>query len=319
MVGQRVVVRRVLPGQRGPTGGPAFVDALGVCERWDVAEGVALLRREDGSAVQIRIADVVSGKPVPPRPSVRMRVTAREAEEHALLIWPRLDTAELGDWVLRSDPLLTPGQRVVKRANSCLAMGSPGTGLADALAQVRAFYAERARRALLQVETGSDIDHDAVAAGWLPLPEGAATFHLAPLGRALRALPRDVPSVEVVEDPGEARVEAPGVRGRAVLDGDWLGIHDLAVEPAQRRRGLARAALAALLDWGASRGALTAWLHVEVGNTAALALYEPLGFTAHHGYRYLALPEGDDRGLGAGDDGDTDGDAGTHSTVGTGA
>jgi ribosomal protein S18 acetylase RimI-like enzyme len=315
-VGQRVVVRRVLPGQRGPTGGPAFTDALGICERWDTSEGVALLRREDGSSLKIRIADVVSGKPVPPRPSVRMRVSAREAEEHALLIWPRLDIARLGDWVLRSDPLLTPGQRVVKRANSCLAMGSPGTGLVEALARVKEFYAERDRPALLQVETGSDIDVDAVALGWRPLPEGAATFHLASVARARRALPRDLPALDTVEDPGEVRVVARGVRARAVLDGDWLGIHDLAVDAAYRRRGLARAALAVLLDWGASRGALTAWLHVEVGNTAALALYEPLGFAAHHGYRYLAAPDGEDDGEA---EGEAVGDAGTHSTAATGA
>lgn len=303
-----------MPGRRGPTGGPELTDVLGVCESWDTAAGRALLRREDGSTVEIRLADVVSGKPVPPRPSVRMRVTARQAEGHALALWPRLDTEPLGDWVLRSDPAPPAGARVVKRANSCLAMGEPGVPLDEALDRVRRFYAARERPALLQVETGGDVEAGAVARGWRPLPEGAATFHVAPLGRALRSLPQGLPVVGLVEEPTEARVDTPGVRGRAVLDGDWLGLHDLAVEPSRRRQGLASAALAALLDWGASQGALTAWLHVEVGNVAALGLYEPLGFRVHHGYRYLAAPEGDGAA-----DGDGEGDGGTHVTAATGA
>lgn len=293
-----------------------MTDVLGTCEKWDTAGGVALIRREDGSTVEVRTADIVSGKPVPPRPSVRMRVSAREAEGHALLLWPQLDTAVIGEWVLRSNPQALHEQRLVKRANSCLAMGSPGTDLPDALDRVRAFYAARRRPALLQVETGSAVDAEAVALGWEPLAEGAATFHLAPLGRALRALPAGLPDVAVIEDATEARVDAAGVRARAVLDGDWLGIHDLAVEPDRRRQGLARAALAALLDWGAAKGALTAWLHVEVGNAAALALYEPLGFRAHHGYRYLGAPDGDGESAGSGD---AAGEGGAQATAGTGA
>jgi ribosomal protein S18 acetylase RimI-like enzyme len=46
--------------------------------------------------------------------------------------------------------------------------------------------------------------------------------------------------------------------------------------------------VAGLLEWGAERGATTAWLHVEVDNAAALELYEGLGFRTHHTCRYLA-------------------------------
>lgn len=329
MVGQRVVVRRVLPGPPGPTGGPALTDVLGVCESWDAEGRRVVIRRADGEAVEIRLGDIVSGKPVPPRPSVRMRLSARQAEEHALVLWPRLDIEVLGDWVLRSDPLLAPDQRLVKRANSCLAMGSPQVPLGTALSRVRRFYGARDRPALLQVETGSGVDASAVALGWRRLPEGAATFRVAPVGRALRALPAGLPGVDLVEEEAEARVESPQVRARAVLDGDWLGIHDLAVEPDHRRQGWGRAALAALLDWGASLGALTAWLHVEADNAAASALYEPLGFAVHHGYHYLAAPETGEDGDAARDgdldgdpdddpDGDPDGDGGAQARPGTG-
>ena len=64
-MGHRVVVRRVLRGETGPSGGPAMTDVLGTCESWQ--DGVVTVRREDGSAVEIEVADIVSGKPVPPR------------------------------------------------------------------------------------------------------------------------------------------------------------------------------------------------------------------------------------------------------------
>ncbi|MGH3335243.1 MAG: GNAT family N-acetyltransferase [Nocardioides sp.] len=45
-----------------------------------------------------------------------------------------------------------------------------------------------------------------------------------------------------------------------------------------------------LLDWGASLGATTAWLHVETHNAGAIVLYEGLGFRTHHTARYLSSP-----------------------------
>jgi len=65
-LGKRVVVRRILPGQTGPTGGPAMTDVLGVMESWD--PDTTTVRTADGDLVTIAIAHIVSGKPVPPRP-----------------------------------------------------------------------------------------------------------------------------------------------------------------------------------------------------------------------------------------------------------
>ncbi len=55
-----------------------------------------------------------------------------------------------------------------------------------------------------------------------------------------------------------------------------------------RRRGLARDVVATLLEWGAERGALTAWLHVESDNHGARAFYDSLGLGVHHTVRYLS-------------------------------
>lgn len=80
VVGQRVVVRRLVPSESGPTGGPAFTDVLGVCERW--ADGEAVVRRSDGEVVTIPTRLIVSGKPVPPRTSRLARVSREEIDAH---------------------------------------------------------------------------------------------------------------------------------------------------------------------------------------------------------------------------------------------
>ncbi|MFI2706822.1 GNAT family N-acetyltransferase, partial [Nocardioides sp. CER28] len=89
------------------------------------------------------------------------------------------------------------------------------------------------------------------------------------------------------DGPRVAVAIGDAARGEAGIDRDWLGIHNLSVEPAYRRRGLATAVLRELLEWGAERGASTVWLHVQTDNEPALALYDRLGFTTHHSCRYL--------------------------------
>ena len=43
-----------------------MTDVLGVMESW--GEGVTTIRTRDGELVVIEVADIVSGKPVPPPP-----------------------------------------------------------------------------------------------------------------------------------------------------------------------------------------------------------------------------------------------------------
>jgi N-acetylglutamate synthase len=79
----------------------------------------------------------------------------------------------------------------------------------------------------------------------------------------------------------------PGARGFAAYADDWVGFRGIEVAPEHRRQGLARTVMAALLEWGAERGATTAYLQVLGHNAPALALYERMGFTTHHAYAYL--------------------------------
>lgn len=61
----RVVVRSRVPGETGPSGGPALTDALGVVEYADAHR--IDVRRADGTLASIAREDIVTMKPVPPR------------------------------------------------------------------------------------------------------------------------------------------------------------------------------------------------------------------------------------------------------------
>lgn len=328
VVGQRVVVRRLVRGETGPTGGPAFTDVLGVMESWSGEE--AAVRREDGELVLIRVADIVSGKPVPPRPSVRLRVPVEVAQRRALASWPARETTPLGEWLLRASGGYSA------RANSALADGDPGVPFEEAVSRVRAFYAERSLPPWVQVVVGSDVHRAFEAPGWAPARPGEADslFQIVSVSSALRrvrrSLPSDFPPVNlsprmdagwlagderaasygevaraVLEGPadvGFASVRAPGsdqvvaigrvARGSGAVPGDdeWAGVTNIWVSPAHRRRGLGSVVMGALLEWAAERGATTAYLQVHADNEAARAAYERLGFVTHHAYRYLAAP-----------------------------
>jgi len=297
VVGQRVVVRRLVPGETGPTGGPAFTDVLGDCVAWDPCVVVTAT----GERVEIPLELIVSGKPVPPRPSVRLRASVAEAEAHVASLWPSMETMSIGDWTLR-----TTNGSTRKRANSCLAVGNPGVPLGAALDQVAEFYGTHGRTALLHVEAGGEVEAGLLRLGCTPLAggqaEGEADFMLASVSRTLRVLRGLGDSGRAVELAASGTRAAgsigtgcdPMAEGMAALSaagaGAWLGLHGLEVDPTYRRQGLARSVLRSLLDWGAEQGATTAWLHVETDNQPALALYGSLGFVTHHTMRYLQLP-----------------------------
>ena len=137
--------------------------------------------------------------------------------------------------------------RLRKRANSCLAIGDPGIAVEAAARQVQDFYAALGRPAWVQVERGDEVDDALVAAGWSPLPVGEAHFLVGSVSRALRTARRVTGDArpesrrEARGSPGGAAVaeDSDGVlaevlgdddgvlaAGRAVLDGDWLGLHE---------------------------------------------------------------------------------------------
>ena len=316
-VGQRVVVRRLLPGDTGPSGGPAMTDLLGVMESW--TPPTTTVRAENGTVTEIALADIVSGKPVPPRPSTRMRVSAERACLLANASWPAVHTEPLGDWLLRASGGFSA------RANSVMAVGDPGVPFDETVARTVAFYEAHALPAWAQVVVGSATAERFETAGWVTARPGEADsqFRLASVAQASRAvrrlLPPSAPVARVgttataawlandgraLAHPEEARAVLEGpdhvgfvavhdgdpvvAKGRVACHGDWAGITDVWVSPGNRRQGLALVVMAEMLEWSAERGAGTAYLQVRGDNAAGLALYDALGFRTHHVYRYLA-------------------------------
>ncbi|GGD15143.1 GNAT family N-acetyltransferase [Nocardioides daphniae] len=295
VVGQRVVVRRLLPGETGPTGGPAMTDTLGECLSW--GRGLCEVRTADGTVVTIHLADIVSGKPVPPRPSVRLRVPPRELHLRSDA-WPSTEHEELGEWVLRATGLVPDAQhpqgRLVRRANSALAIGDPGMPTVQAAERVRDFYAQRGQAAYATAVVDDVVDRELADLGWGLDPVGEVLVQVVAVSRAVRQLRGRATAYDVSLDEEElgAEVARAALRLgeeaslRAHLDGDVVTLHDLLVAPEHRRRGLARAVVAEALDWAASRGATTAQVQVTASNAPAVQLWGAAGFSTHHAYRY---------------------------------
>ena len=317
-----MVVRRVLRGRTGPTGGPAMTDLLGVMESWSAASTV--VRAEDGTTTEIALRDIVSGKPVPPRPSVRMRVSAEEACRRSNGSWPAVHVEPMGEWLLRASGGFSG------RANSAMAAGDPGVPLAEALDRVVAFYRAHDLPPVAQVVAGSTVAEQLGAAGWVPARPGEedTVFQIAPVAQASRAARRLLPpaappvsvgatadaawlandervhkhaadAIAVLQGPEQVGfLGVPGpdgplvARGRVATEDDWAGITDVWVDPAHRRRRLSAVVVDAMLGWAAERGARTSYLQVRGDNAPALAAYAGLGFRTHHTYRYLAAPPG---------------------------
>ena len=280
VVGQRVVVRHLLPDGRA-------TDVLGTCTEW--GPDSLTVDREGHGPVTIPVAEVVTGKPVPPRASVRARVPAQEVEQHVAALWTSVTTEPLGQWQLRASP--PHGGRLRRRGNSALAMDDPGIGWADAAWGVRRFYDALDQVPTVQVQRDSQVEQTLAPLGFAPMGDGDAHAQLASVARALRSARSAAPDVpaEVEELPDSVVVTLDGgvTSGRGVLSGDWLLLESLVVDPGHRRRGLATAVMAEVLDWSASLGATTALLHVETDNAGAIALYGQHGFTTHHTNRYL--------------------------------
>src|SRR3954453_21383846 len=165
-VGQRVVVRRVLHGLSGPSGGPAMTDLLGVVEPWGATS--ARVRAEDGTVTEIALADIISGKHVPPRPSARLRVSAEQACLLSNASWPARHVEPLGEWLLRASGGFSA------RANSVMAVGDPGVPFEDAVTAALEFYAEHDLVPWAQVVVGSPTAERFEASGWQVARPGEA-------------------------------------------------------------------------------------------------------------------------------------------------
>lgn len=324
-VGSRVVVRHRLDAP-DPFSGATLTDVVGDLVAADESALVVATRHGD---VRVARPSVTAVKAIPPRPSRRgaphRALSVEDLQRVMVGAWPAMETARLGDWVLRASRGFT------QRANSVVTAGSPGVPLPAALDHVERWYAERGLPANLTVAgpLGADPTEDPVGAEALrrgyaarvpTLTLTAATRTIAD-GPGVDASGEDGVTLEVDEvltdrwftayrayrevdevaaraiitgSPAQAFATATDVRGQVIgigrlgLCSAWGGVAAMWVAPSARRRGLGSRLLVALARAAADRGAASMHLQTDTDNTAALGLYERHGFEAHHAYVNLS-------------------------------
>ncbi|GAA2257135.1 MULTISPECIES: GNAT family N-acetyltransferase [Kitasatospora] len=325
-VGRRVSVRRL---SEFVDGRPVFRDVIGVLESWD-DQGLTVVPR-DGRPVSFPEKLLVAGKTVPLFPARRAarmpEADPVELQRIAARGWPAVEQQALGEWTLRAasgftrransvqalgDPGLPLPEALtavrdwyrLRHLPAYVEVTVPGSpeGLIAELDRLGARYAPTlVRTAPLAPLSRLASGHKGAppAEGWGRVrlsrtagPDWLAQYRRvtadAELERAAVRVLHGGPSVWFATVPGP---EGPLAIGRCVVDGPWACFGAIEVAPYARRAGLATAVMAVLAARAAEEGASGACLQVEAENTAAIALYDQLGFRTSHTYHYAQLPQ----------------------------
>jgi N-acetylglutamate synthase len=241
---------------------------------------------------------------------------SHRVEEASLNAWPALQQLLLDGWVLRF------ARGFTKRANSVVPLYASSQ---DALAKVRYcenLYAREQLKTIFRLTTVLDnaaLDALLAKRGYstidptlvLALPLGERPWHAASRCQSLTseawlaayarhaAIPASAQALHAMLLRGirtEHRFGACGngnavdACGLAVVERELVGLFDIVTDPAQRRRGHARALVTSLLAWAQRSGAEYAYLQVVESNLAARALYAELGFVPLYRYWYRMAP-----------------------------
>ena len=200
-VGSRVVVRHRLE-RPDPLTGATLSDAVGELVADD--DGILVVRTRRGD-VRVPRADVTALKEVPPSPSRRGKphraLSVEDLQRVMVGAWPAMETARLGDWVLRASRGFT------QRANSVVTAGSPGIPVPAALDTVEAWYAERALPANLTLAGPVGFDPADDEVGVEALRRGYAARVPTLTLTAPTRLIADLPPAQA--SPGPAGVRGP--------------------------------------------------------------------------------------------------------------
>lgn len=309
--GERWVVRCWLPDG-------SATDVIGWIETLDATS--VQLSSIDQHVHVIERSKIIAARHVPAAaggPDPR-RISAADLQRHALLGWLAWHEP-LGEWTLRA------GGGFTRRANSCHAVGDPGTPIWQAAEQIISFAAAHDIAPMAQVIEESPEEHALRGLGWVSSDQPTAVL-VSRLADFLADRPAE-PAVEITEalqpdweeayqrsrpnsaDPAIVRMILEGSPPRAFAsvvgqgpddhselvaiarghrNDDWLGLASIWTRPDHRRRGVARAMMTALGHWAARHGARYVYIQVATVNEPALAAYGRLGFVHHHRYIYLA-------------------------------
>jgi GNAT superfamily N-acetyltransferase len=315
-VGERWVIRARLPDG-------SATDLVGWVEGQDPT--TLQLVTGDGALHRIERSTVIAARRAPAAAGARdpRRIGSAELERRALPGWLALHE-RLGEWTLRAAGGFTG------RANSCLAVGDPGSPIEQAAARIVGFARDHRIAPMAQVVTGSAEDAALRGLGWVEVyvPTDVLAVRLADLlaaerpDRAIRVVEEldgswwdayqqsrpntaDPATLRMILDGNPPRAFASAIEvgedvpfaiARGHLSGDWLGTASIWTREDRRRQGWATAMLKALGHWAARRGARYGYLQVASASAHAIAAYQRLGFIHHHSYHYLGPSAGQDGG-----------------------
>jgi len=236
-------------------------------------------------------------------------------EQAAFESWPALETETHAGWLLRF------GKGYTKRANSVNAGEMAQPLSAEDLRKIEEAYRTRDLPPMFRIVPDSALvttdslliergyrftDLSLVMTG--PLTAAAPSEDLCFLdnpatwldlfqqisGKPIegQALHLDIllrirhPSAYAVKYQGGTPVSC----GLAVLANGYLGLFDIATTASLRGKGHACQLCRGLLEWGREAGAQSGYMQVVGANTAAIRLYESLGYRYAYHYWYRVAP-----------------------------
>jgi GNAT superfamily N-acetyltransferase len=282
--------------------------------------------------VKLIRADVIAAKDVPPPAShpgpAHRRVSADDLQKVMAKGWVAIDSAGLGDWVLRAS------QGFTGRANSVLPVGDPSLPQDRAIDFAEKWYSDRDAAPMFQLhgEQGFAVESDPLAAalierGYL-VGGGHANWErvLVMTGLSATVPPLTTESAPVTADsqlqpewlltyakqrsvvPGATEAVLTGSDGqlfmsvrdpgtgrmvaiaRMAIHPGWAGVFGLWVDPDHRRQGLATTVVSAIAMVARENNMPAMYIQVSGDNADGIAFWEGLGFSVHHEYTYLAKP-----------------------------
>lgn len=233
----------------------------------------------------------------------------RELERLSARSWPALEARSLGGWVLRASGGVT------RRINSAWPRAASTLTVEQLLRATSAWYAERDLPPVVQLSPANEppglaaqLDGWSVGGETLVLEgpvHGTAHAHVSvsPVPTedwwSVAAVTTPEHFAGVRGDVGRSVLQAiskqcgyavahvgatPVAVGRAVVDGEAVGLFSMGTLLEHRGAGHGRRVLESLCAWAADVGAATAWLQVVADNVVARRLYD--GFEPVYSYAY---------------------------------
>jgi N-acetylglutamate synthase len=245
----------------------------------------------------------------------------RTLEERLFNAWPALQTIHVDGWLLR----MARGH--TKRANAASAWLPGSIAPDDLIRTVKQLYRKAGIEPMVRITplAPEAMDPALAAAGWTHFdPTKVMVTSLAERVKlegapAVAVVLAEEPSADWIDGAARAyeladwqrdvlaeivssiRVDAafttiflgrePVGFGLGVAERGYVGLYDLAVAPSARGSGIGARMVTAIMHWGRSKGAHTAYLQVRDANTRARSLYTRLGFTDVYGYHCRRPPQ----------------------------